>query len=70
MLQEVENFFSDQKQQTKRDRQEANTMLVMADMQRQLIAANGPEDEILMDDDLADMEAAAVVFARLAAHKL
>ena len=45
-------------------------MLVMADMQRRLIAANRPEGEILMDDDLADMEAAAAVFARLAAHKL
>ena len=45
-------------------------MLVMADMQRRLIAAIRPEGDVLMDDDLADMEAAAAVFARLAAHKL
>ena len=31
MLQEVEKIFSDQKQQTKRDGQEARAMLVMAD---------------------------------------
>ena len=70
MLQKVEKIFSDQKQQTKRDRQGATAILVMSDMQRRLIAAIRPDGETLMDDDLADMEAAAAVFARLAAHKL